>query len=43
MVYCSGAQPFYRPGKIFEQKNPAGKKGAVKQFAGQKVYGLHLF
>jgi hypothetical protein len=29
---------FYQPGKIFEQKSPAGKKRAEKHHAGQKVY-----
>jgi hypothetical protein len=42
-LYPSGAQPFYRSGKIFKQNSPAGKKRAVKHHAGQKVYGLHLF
>jgi hypothetical protein len=35
-LYTSGAQPFYRSGKIFEQKSLAGKKKAVKRHAGQK-------
>ncbi len=32
----SGAQPFYRSGKIFEQKSPLGKNRDVKHHEGQK-------
>jgi hypothetical protein len=36
LLYNSCAQPFYRSGKIFEQKSPAGKKGDLKHHEGQK-------